>query len=181
MRQALTLHPDSRCAAVDGIEVTVARPAPNCLTVAYRLSGRLAELEIPVLCEPERRDGLWKHSCFEAFLRAPPSSAYYELNFAPSRHWAAYRFKDHRQGMADARDIPPPVIALRSNDESLELRAGLDLEALDLLSHDTAWSLGFTAVIEEKSGRISYWALAHPPGAPDFHHSDCFVIRLPAA
>jgi hypothetical protein len=23
--------------------------------------------------------------------------------------------------------------------------------------------------------------LAHPPGKPDFHHSDCFALELPAA
>jgi hypothetical protein len=35
-------------------------------------------------------------------------------------------------------------------------------------------------VIEETNGRLSYWALAHPPGKPDFHHSDCFALELPA-
>ena len=32
--------------------------------------------------------------------------------------------------------------------------------------------VSITAVIEEKGGRKSYWALAHPPGRPDFHHAD---------
>jgi hypothetical protein len=36
------------------------------------------------------------------------------------------------------------------------------------------WHLGLSAVIEEHNGRKSYWALAHRPGKPDFHHSDCF-------
>jgi len=36
-------------------------------------------------------------------------------------------------------------------------------------------------VIEEKDGAKSYWALAHPPGAPDFHHRDCFAIELAPA
>ena len=35
------------------------------------------------------------------------------------------------------------------------------------------------AVIEEEDGAKSYWALAHPPGKSDFHHTDCFVARLP--
>ena len=33
--------------------------------------------------------------------------------------------------------------------------------------------------IEEASGRISYWALKHPPGRPDFHHPDGFALELP--
>jgi len=43
------------------------------------------------------------------------------------------------------------------------------------LPRDVIWQLGLSAVIEEKSGRKSYWALAHPPGEADFHHSDCFA------
>jgi hypothetical protein len=43
----------------------------------------------------------------------------------------------------------------------------------------TNWELGLSAVLEEKDGTKSYWALAHPPGdKPDFHHPDCFAARL---
>jgi len=49
------------------------------------------------------------------------------------------------------------------------------------LPSDGSWRLGLAAVIEEASGRKSYWALAHPPGKPDFHHSDCFAHEIPAA
>ena len=38
---------------------------------------------------------------------------------------------------------------------------------------------GLNAVIEEADGTRSYWALAHPPGDPDFHHPDCFAFDLP--
>jgi hypothetical protein len=38
---------------------------------------------------------------------------------------------------------------------------------------------GLAAVIEETSGRRSFWALAHPPGKPDFHHADCFTLEVP--
>jgi hypothetical protein len=40
--------------------------------------------------------------------------------------------------------------------------------------------LAISAVIEETNGTKSYWALAHPPGAPDFHHPDCFTLQLEA-
>ena len=40
--------------------------------------------------------------------------------------------------------------------------------------------IGLSAVIEEEGGRKSYWALAHPPGPPDFHHPDCFTLELAA-
>ena len=36
------------------------------------------------------------------------------------------------------------------------------------------------AVIEENDGRLSYWALRHAPGKPDFHHPEAFALELPA-
>ena len=39
-------------------------------------------------------------------------------------------------------------------------------------------ALSFTAVIEDTDGRLSYWALAHAPGKPDFHHAHAFALEL---
>ena len=39
--------------------------------------------------------------------------------------------------------------------------------------------LGLSAVIEGADGSLSYWALVHPPGKPDFHNADCFALELP--
>ena len=38
------------------------------------------------------------------------------------------------------------------------------------------FGVGFSAILEEEDGTISYWALAHAPGRPDFHHPDCFAL-----
>ena len=43
-----------------------------------------------------------------------------------------------------------------------------------------ALRLALSAVIETEDGRIHYFAAAHPPGQPDFHHPDCFALELPA-
>jgi hypothetical protein len=41
------------------------------------------------------------------------------------------------------------------------------------------WSLGVSAVLEEKDGTKSYWALAHPAGdKPDFHAAASFAAKL---
>ncbi|MBI3061386.1 MAG: hypothetical protein HYY83_05345 [Deltaproteobacteria bacterium] len=29
-----------------------------------------------------------------------------------------------------------------------------------------------------QDGTISYWALKHPPGKPDFHHPDAFALEI---
>jgi hypothetical protein len=42
------------------------------------------------------------------------------------------------------------------------------------------WRYGLSAVIEEEGGNLSYWAIAHPEGKPDFHAPACFVGELAA-
>lgn len=138
----------------------------------YTLSGSLGAVAIPVRAPPERKDELWQHTCFEVFARAPGAESYVELNFSPSTQWAAYAFDRYREGMrALALDAPRVTTTLGA--DTLVLEA---LVALPIFS--AAWRLGLSAVIEESDGRTSYWALAHPPGKPDFHHPDCFAAEL---
>ena len=40
--------------------------------------------------------------------------------------------------------------------------------------------LALAAVLEDQQGALSYWALAHPPGKPDFHHPVGFTLELHA-
>lgn len=167
--------------AVTGIEVDASRPGPGKLLLRYFVTGNPADLRMPSATMPARADELWRHSCFEAFVRAGPSTAYYEFNFAPSTQWAAYRFKGYRSEMSAARNIGSPRIEVRSEGGAYELRASLALDGLPDLPGDAVWRVGLSAVIEEVTGGMSCWALAHPPGKPDFHHSDCFALQLPAA
>lgn len=181
MRQVLELHPDSRCDAVSEIAVEVARPGPGLLRLRYLVSGDIGGLSLPPKTAPARADELWRHSCFEAFLRAGPGGAYHEFNFAPSTRWAACRFSGYRKKMQVAQELEAPRLAVETRDGEFELRADLALDRLPDLPAEAPWQLGLSAVIEDAVGTISYWALAHPPGKPDFHHSDCFALELAAA
>lgn len=167
--------------AATRIDVEAARPRPGSLVLRYVVNGSIAGLRMPPETAPARTDGLWRHTCFEVFVRAPPGTAYYEFNLAPSTQWAAYRFSDYRSGMSTAEGFGAPRIEVQSNSARYELRASLELGRLPDLPGDAAWRLGLSAVIEEAGGGISYWALAHPPGEADFHHSDCFALELPPA
>jgi hypothetical protein len=176
MRQTLRLHPDSFCSAVTQVEVEIARPQIRSLALAYVVTGRISDLAMPPFDVATRMDELWRHTCFEAFVAA--GTAYYEFNFAPSRHWAAYRFSSYRTGMRIATEIGAPQITVTSTSERYyTLQASLELDRL-LLPRDATLRLGLSAVIEENSGQRSYWALAHPPGKADFHHYDCFTVEL---
>ena len=76
------------------------------------------------------------------------------------------------------------MVEMPAHDPEISLSIGSDylhlaIEALPDLP-PAALKLGLSAVIEEIDGTKSYWALAHAPGPPDFHHPDCFALQLPA-
>lgn len=177
-KRALAAHPDFAKPPI-GIGAKVSLVGTDVLRIEYVVTGAVGDIRFQPLATPERRDELWKHTCFEAFVGLADDRSYIEYNFSPSRNWASYRFDGYREGMAEAIDLPAPDIHVEAEDGArFALTAWLDLGGLACRE---ARSLGLSAVIEAIDGRRSYWALAHPPGKPDFHHSDCFVLKLPAA
>lgn len=171
MRCALKPHPDCRPAAVEAVLADVAREDGDCLAVRFVVRGGIGSLLAPAPAEPERTDGLWKLTCFEAFVRPAGGERYVELNFSPSTQWAAYAFEGYREAMRDY-GMDAPQIETVASEDVYELRAvacGLP---------GGAWAVGLSAVIEEADGTKSYWALEHAPGKPDFHHSDAFALEL---
>jgi hypothetical protein len=175
MRHLLKLHSRSSCLAEIQVAVEAIRPFPQILTLSYVVTGNIGKLRIPPTATPSRSDELWRHTCFEAFIRTS-DAGYYEFNFAPTAQWAAYHFAGYRSEQCPAR-IRAPDITVQSDADRYRLDASLQLDSLSLLS-DESWHLGLSAVIEETSGGLSHWALAHPPGPPDFHHADSFVYEL---
>jgi hypothetical protein len=170
LRRALEPHPDFPGTAVHSLTVEVAREAGR-LNLRYILEGRLSELRIPPRARPARADELWKHTCFEAFVRPPGDDAYWEFNLSPSTEWQAYGFSRYRERGPEPKTTPPGIEI--ATVPRFELRASLDLARLK-----GPWQVSLTAVIEDRSGGKSYWALRHPPGKPDFHHARGFALTL---
>ena len=178
MRHALRPHPSSRIAAGTVVEAEVTRRQAT-LSLRYIVTGN--DLLVPSPTASTRTDKLWRHTCFEAFVQAISAAGYYEFNFAPSTQWAAYRFTGYRAGMGAVGAIEAPDLRTETADGHFELTALLALDGLPDLPIDTSWKIGLSAVIEDVTGSLSYWALAHPVGKPDFHHPDCFSLELPPA
>jgi hypothetical protein len=154
--------------------------ADGRLALDYRLAADLAALRIPAPAAARRSDGLWRHTCFEAFVALPATSGYLEYNFSPSGAWAAYRFDAYRTGMAPLAQGAVPAIHCRESDLGLDLRVSVDLAWLDIPRRVPAGALrlGLTAVIEDRAGGLSYWALVHASEKPDFHRAESFVAAL---
>lgn len=157
------------------IEVALQREARE-LSLVYSLHGKLAELNLPEVLALQRGERLWRHSCFEAFVAGAGAAGYFEYNFAPSGLWAAYRLDGYRAGMQQLPDSAPEF-SVRRAPGALRLDARVTLpEGLP-----ARLKIGLSAVIEDASGQLSYWALRHAPDKPDFHHADAFALQLDGA
>jgi hypothetical protein len=177
----LVCHPRTPCESVEAIDVMVETATNDTLALRFVLQGDLASLRIPVKQRGERAcrrvDALWRHTCFEAFLMTGDGPGYREYNFSPSGEWAAYAFRDYRQAvdteLAVVSDESAPVIRVHTSAQRLTLE--VSLKPLPLYG---SLRLGLSAVVEAVDGGLSYWALRHPPGKPDFHHVDAFALQL---
>ena len=134
--------------------------------LVYRVAGDALMGEAAA---PERANDLWKHSCFELFVKPADGAGYFEFNFAPSTQWAAYSLDGYRTGMTDLPLAAPAIERLEDG-----VRVKVDLSGLPAGD----WHVGLSAVIEEADGTISYWALAHPEGKADFHDPVCFSLAV---
>ena len=170
----LVCHPQTPSQAVRGIDVVVGGAATGSLTLAFALEGDLPGLRIPEPRVSRRTGDLWRHTCFEAFVMAGKGPGYREFNFSPSSEWAAYAFHGYRKGGELEVEMDPEIVVRRTGDR-LELDAEIRRE---FLPPGRSLRLGLSAVLEDADGVLSYWALQHPPGKPDFHHTDAFALPL---
>jgi hypothetical protein len=146
------------------------------LAVSYLILGDIDKITVPDQAGAARCNGLWKTTCFEAFVRKRADDSYLEYNFSPSGNWAAYCFDDYRANMRDLVSNRPDINVVSSSGH-LQLSAEFDIPA----NYDGPLRIGLSTVIEEASGNLSYWALKHTTESPDFHRRNCFVWRIPAA
>jgi hypothetical protein len=143
---------------VRGIEVLLSER----LKVVFRFEG---DAKLPPPATSRFAGGLWQHTCFEVFVARNGMPGYREFNFSPSGEWAAYGFSAYRDGMTRLAVEPRIVFSQKTLDATIPLEPGPLL-------------LGLSAVMEDMDGTLSYWALRHAPGKPDFHHPDAFALEL---
>jgi len=160
--------------------VAAEREPGDDLVLHYFLDGEVGRTR-PSLQDPatrRRADGLWRHTCLEAFVKPVEGpaggEAYWEFNLAPSLDWQAYAFEGYRRDQQQAQ-IAAPMIESRYGASGWELSVRWRLGGV---VPGGAWRLAVSAVIEEPDGALSYWALRHPAGRPDFHHRDGFILNL---
>ena len=176
-RHVMACHPATPCVVLDRVDVELVLQGDR-LHAVYTLTGRVAQLRVPDFKPPARRDDLWRHLCCELFVRAAGQPGYCEFNFAPSGEWAAYAFTAYRDGMVPLPMAQPPVINTEVSASSLQLKVDFPLIAAGAQSASGKRIFGCSVVVEDSTGALTYWALRHPSGRPDFHHDDGFTGEM---
>jgi len=171
----LAAHVDNLARFHQHIDVTLTRGSHGGLDLRYAIHGLNLDLRIPTPHAPAPAEALWRTTCCELFLEVFGQPGYREFNFSPSGQWASLDFVDTRQP-APRQVIPhAPSIACRRSEDLLQLDIALPKTSLP--AGDTL-RLAVSTLLEAEGGHLGYWALAHPPGKPDFHHHAGFVLSL---
>jgi hypothetical protein len=173
----LRCHPSGLPEGVRAIRGLVRRSTATELKTTFRLDGDIARILVPSPAAPRIATQLWRHTCFEAFIAVDGQAAYHEFNFSPSGEWAVHSFSSYRDGGPLANEMMRPEIAVRSTNNRIELDGLIRLDSLSAVHPRTSLRVGLSAVIETSDG-LSYWALRHPAGKPDFHNAYGFALLL---
>jgi hypothetical protein len=184
-------HPANEPGPLRALSVSGALDATGLVTVDYVLQGELLHLRLPAAARvPQRRDELWRHTCFELFARRAAAEAYVEFNFSPSGDWAAYHFDGYRRGLHRPELAQPGITLQALGPGQLRIQACAQLPDIPAFAaagaartvapgaRSAAWQLGFAAVIEAGDGTLTYWATRHAGARPDFHAPETFCLDL---
>jgi len=157
------------------------------ILLSYRLKGPLEKLRIPQVKAgevPHFGTELWKHSCFEFFIKPETDERYWEWNFSPDLSWGAFTFEGYRKsvgsqcGGAGIRSFQ----VIREKNDSLKVQVQLRPDnspwLIWALMNRVPLKVSFTAVIEGQDGELSYWAVKHAGSKADFHLADSFSFEL---
>ena len=175
---ALAPHPACRAHPLKSLHATVTLDAGDCIAIEFALRGDLSRLRLaPSSAAPQRRDELWRHTCFELFARRATERSYLEFNFSPSGDWAAWAFSDYRRDQRPVEQARVRITTLPDDSGCWRLRAQAELGAADA---PCTWWLNLAAVIEADDGELTYWAARHTSAQPDFHDHAAFMVPLRA-
>lgn len=157
----LMLHRTCDLGPVRAVTAVITATPQGC-EAEFRLDGHLPAVILPSPARAERRDNLWQTTCFEIFWQGIGETSYREFNLSTSGCWAAYDFDSFREGM---RDAPVGAIAIACTHDENGLTLNADIAA-DL---PMPAQVALNAIIQHPDGSKQYWALAFPPGPPEFH------------
>jgi hypothetical protein len=166
----LMLHVTCDLGPIRAVTASVTATSQGC-EAEFRLDGHVPTIILPPPAAAERIDNLWKTTCFEIFWQPLGDTYYREFNLSPSGRWAAYDFDSFREGM---RDAPVDSISIACSHDA----EGLVLKASIASKLPAPAQVALNAIVEHPGGGLQFWALAFPPGKPEFHSEACRALVI---
>ena len=152
----------------------------EAIEISFCLKGAVDSLKLPHPLEnPERREGLFHHTCLEIFIRRG-SDQYLEFNFSFTGEWCVFYFDGYRKKSMNPITLDSTLFELRHISHSASeasLKVTIPLKKIDFIGTGEG-TLGLSAVLEHPFNILSYWALVHTSTKPDFHLAGSFIAKL---
>ena len=174
-------HPRKLVRHADSVETETTEILANCyyqaantLSLSFTVRSRIENIILPDRRNGNRVDRLWETTCFELFIQRNDATAYSEINLSPSTDWAIFQLDGYRKNRRDDLDAAISGTKVQLSNDRLSISTRITLP-LFTRSACEDYRIGLASIIEDRTGAKSFWALTHPPGAPDFHHADCFI------
>ena len=159
------------------VQGTFAVLADGSAECRFDLEGDVGRLRVPPSRRAARTDGLWHHTCFEAFVACAGAPGYLEFNLSPSGEWAVYAFDDYRR-RASLPATVAPAIRVDATPHSWSMIARLGTAWCPDAGRSGPVEVGLACVLEADGGALDYYALHHPAARPDFHDRRGFTIKM---
>jgi hypothetical protein len=172
---SLTGHPGNPARFHQRIDATLTHTPDAALRIVYAIHGLNIDLRVPTPHAPAPADALWRTTCHELFVGPTGESGYREFNFSPSGQSAIYDFQDTRMRAPGTSACTIPDTRCTRTEDLLRLEVTVPESALP---RGEILRIALAVILEANDGKLGYWALAHPPGQPDFHHHAGFVLSL---
>jgi hypothetical protein len=135
----------------------------NLLHLTFKLSGDLENYKLPKTKKAERKDELWRESCFELFLATEEEEVYYEFNFSPTLAWNVYRLEHYRAEPKAIDEVELVKFEVKRTQETLFIEIILDVQTLKFNSYNLA------TILLNKQDKREFWSLKAKGNTPDFH------------
>ena len=174
MQSFRPLHPFQQESWLEPIQLRgAAKLQEGLLSLRFELDDPSGSLLLPARSPaPERRDGLWQTTCFEAFIAKDGEPGYWEINLAPSGDWNVYRLDDYRRGLRPEPSIQELGHRIQGHQAGFAIDLAIKLDSLMVV--DSELELSLTAVLEQRGHGCSFWAWSHQAEEPDFHQRSSF-------
>ena len=149
------------------------------LSLKFQLSGNLEKILWPNTDgNHQRKDHLWKQSCFELFIKNKNKSHYYEFNYGPKSFWNIYTLSSYRKNLTPLLSpINPQIYFHQIDQRNIDIQVTQELCFLEDYLEAKKMQINLCCVIMHKDQSYEYWALKHL-NKPDFHDPNTFSLEF---